>query len=346
MSDTNQLTRQWSLLKVLSSRPFGAAVKELSDDYEVSEKTIRRDLQTLRDAGFPLHERLEDHGKKCWKLDRSQGVRQLSFTFEEAVSLYLGRQFLEPLAGTLLWKGAHSAFRKIRSTLTEDSLRHLEKMAAAFYQTNVGVTDYRAKSVQVDELMVGIEERRVTLLTYHSLSATEPVTYELHPYGLVHHRHALYLVAYSPEHGEIRHFKINRVESVTLQDSQFQRPRDFDLQRHLADSFGIFRGSGRLVRVRVCFASAVARYVEEARWHASQQLSVQDDGRLIAEFELDSTEEIKKWLLSFGANAEVLAPDELRHEMRAEIERLLAIYATSGTIAQPGNGQAEPLNSR
>ena len=61
-------------------------------------------------------------------------LKALEFTVEEAAALYLGRQFLEPLAGTYFFDGAQRAFQKIRATLGDAALRHLEKLAAAFYQ--------------------------------------------------------------------------------------------------------------------------------------------------------------------------------------------------------------------
>jgi predicted DNA-binding transcriptional regulator YafY len=102
----------------------------------------------------------------------------------------------------------------------------------------------------------------------------------------------------------------------------FQPYRDFDAAAHLAASFGIYDGDGD-VTVVVRFLPAVARYVEEARWHKSQVLTPQRDGSLLARFRLSSTVEIKSWLLSFGANALVLEPAELRAAIAAELEHLL-----------------------
>ena len=122
----------------------------------------------------------------------------------------------------------------------------------------------------------------------------------IHPYGFVFHRGSLYLIAIAPEHQEVRHYKIDRIGGVDVQNLLFPKPADFDLGEQLANSFGVHRGDGEGVRVRVNFLSPVARYVEEPRWHPSQQLKKQKDGSLLAEFELAETDEIVKWILSFG----------------------------------------------
>jgi proteasome accessory factor B len=300
MSDFQPLLRQWIVLRLLSTRHHGVSVRELADETRVGQKTIRRDLQTLSSVGFPLAEIVGEHGRKLWKLDGGNGLPQLTFTFTEALSLYLGRRFLEPLAGTYIWDGAQSAFLKIRGTLTEPALHYLNKISAAFHHTTAGASDYSDKCEILDALMIGIEDRRFTTIAYQSAQSTEPVRTCIYPYGLINHRSRLYLVAFSPEHHEVRHYKVDRISEAELQDLRFHRPPGFDLQEHLAGSFGVFQGKGDSIRVRIRFLTPVVRYVDESRWHGSQKLTRQRDGTLHAEFELDDTEEIKN---GFSASA-------------------------------------------
>jgi proteasome accessory factor B len=67
----------------------------------------------------PLECVTADRGKKVWRLGEGRRRPPLSFTYEEAAALYLGRQFLEPMAGSPFWSAAQSAWQKIRSTLGE-----------------------------------------------------------------------------------------------------------------------------------------------------------------------------------------------------------------------------------
>jgi proteasome accessory factor B len=250
---------------------------------------------------------------------------ELSFALDEALALYLGRRFFEPLAGTYFWEAAQSAFRKIQACLGKSALRYLQNMAGSLYQTAIGASDYSAKAELIDQLMRGIEETKATHIVYLSLQATELVTYEVCPLGLAFHKGSLYLVANSRDHGELRHFKVDRIEEAEVGPFPFERPADFNLAEHLANSFGIFHGDGD-VAVKVRFLPAVARYVQESKWHDSQQLSPQKDGSVLAEFRLSSVEEIKHWLLGFGGKAVVLEPLELRQQIAAELGEMLANY--------------------
>jgi proteasome accessory factor B len=327
MSDQPSLLRQWTVLRILSARRQGATLRELADDAGVSSKTILRDLDRLRQIGFPLVHATSDHGRKHWKLDGTKGLLQLQFTVEEAAALYLGRQFLEPLAGTYFFDGAQRAFAKIRATLGDAALRHLEKLAAAFYQKTHGWTDYSRQSELIDDLVRAIEDRRLTVITYQSLRATEPVThYDVHPYALVWHKQALYLIAHSCDHGEVRTFKVNRISAVEVQGLPFNRPADFDPARLLAGSLGIFEGDGPVQTVRIRFSREVARVVAERTHHPSQRLRAEADGSLMAEFKLSSFEELSSWILSFGPYAEVLQPPALRDQIAATLDRALEVY--------------------
>jgi hypothetical protein len=64
MAHESPLVRQWILLRALSARPCRVTIKELVDELGVSEKTIRRDLETFCTAGFPLQETIEQFGRK------------------------------------------------------------------------------------------------------------------------------------------------------------------------------------------------------------------------------------------------------------------------------------------
>ena len=151
----------------------------------------------------------------------------MAFAFDEAVALYLGRRFMEPLAGTVFWDAARRAFQKVRACLGPGALKYLDKFSAAFHQTTFGLSDYSKQAELIDQLVLAIEERRIVLLTYQSLRSTEPTTYDAYPYGLTYHRGALYLVGHSPDHDALRHWKVNRIEAVGIDRATFQPAAGF-----------------------------------------------------------------------------------------------------------------------
>jgi len=74
--------------------------------------------------------------------------------------------------------------------------------------------------------------------------------------------------------------------------------------------------------------------VKESRWHGSQKLTTQPDGSLIAEFSLPDTQEIKRWIMSFGPSAKVLGPEALVEEIANDLQRMLWTYKNEDSEAQ------------
>lgn len=320
MAESPQLLRQWKILQLLETSRIGVTLAELVQEAEVSEKTIRRDLKVLQSV-FDIQDVSGPAGRR-WKMDSLSD--QMGFTLTELMSIYLSQQFLEPLAGTPFWQGNRRVFQRIQGSLGEAGVRYLGRLSACVLSTNVGAGSYEHRGDLIDELMVAIEDRNVTLIVYRSMQSTEPVEQEVYPLGLIHHRGRLYLIAWSSRREEVRNFKVDRIEEVESQKLRFAIPQDFDLSDWLAKSFGVWR-SGRedLQVIRVRFAPQSARYVLESKWHESQTFESQPDGSVVAEFHLPDTTEIKRWIMSFGPNAEVLGPEGLQKDIIADLREMI-----------------------
>ena len=192
----------------------------------------------------------------------------------------------------------------------------------------------------VDDLMVAIEDKLVTLIVYQSDQSTEPVEQEVYPQGFVFHRGSLYLIAWSSRRGEIRTYKMDRIDDVHSTKLPARVPENFNLADWLEHSFGVFRSDAtELQTIRIHFTHDVARYVKESNWHKSQKLTPQKDGSLIAEFQLTDTQEIKRWIMSFGPNARVLGPESLVEEMANDLQRMLSSYKNEDAEA-PAKGSS------
>ena len=87
------------------------------------------------------------------------------------------------------------------------------------------------------------------------------------------------------------------------------------------------RAGGKPQTVRIRFAADQSPYLKGRRWHASQALEEQADGSLVLTLTVASEDEIIRWVLAWGANAEVLEPKELRAKVAAVAREMAAKYA-------------------
>ena len=92
---------------------------------------------------------------------------------------------------------------------------------------------------------------------------------------------------------------------------------------HVGLTWSMVGNSSRYVSV---FSPYQARWIRERRYHPSQQTEEFPDGSLLVSMEVAGTEEVRRWLLGYGAEVEVLEPASLRAEIRTELQKLLAIY--------------------
>ena len=324
MSESPQLVRQWKLLRLFEASRTGYTVQELVREAEMSDKTIRRDIKVLQTV-FPIDEIVGERGLKRFRMKPL--AEQVGFTVTDLLSIHMSRQFLEPLAGSPFFDGQQNVQRKVKGVLGEQAVRYIEKISDKLRATAVGAGDYRKRGEMIDRLTMAIEDRKIALIVYQSMQATEPVEQEVYPLGMVYHRNSLYLIAWSSRRKEVRTYKVDRIDEAELQNLQYQVPQGFSLDDWLEKSFGVYRsGNEELQTIRVQFSRDVARYVAESNWHPSQTLEPQSDGSLIAEFQLPDTSEIKRWIMSFGVGAKVLEPQSLADEICKNFQTVVSSY--------------------
>ena len=336
MPDETSMLRHWKLIRMMSARRFGLTIREMAREMNVGDRTIRRDLELFQAAGFRLEAKSGDRGCKTWRMGDDQGHLPLTFTFEEAAALFMGRQFLEPLAGTPFWSAAQRAWGKVRASLGKNVSDYLDRFGRLFHCTSFGHGDYSHKARILEDLTFAIEEYRAVHLTYRSQQATEPATRDVYPLGWVRHRDALYLIAANPGQERPRTYKLDRIEAAEVSSIVHQLHRDFDIEAFLSGSFGIYDGEGDIT-VAVRFLPDAARYVSERRRHKSQEESRHRDGSLTVRFRLSNTVEIKSWVLGFGASAIVLEPESLRVEIAMELKQMAKAYGGMPATALAGS---------
>src|SRR5262245_44834554 len=126
-----EVIRQWSILKDLeASRRL--TIDEMSARTGVTTRTIRRDLEALQEAGFPLFDEVHD-GKRYWTLEQ-RAFRRLDdtgFNLAELSALYVSRTLAECLAATPFQDDVRRAFDKLTGALTPGMRQFLDRLPLA-----------------------------------------------------------------------------------------------------------------------------------------------------------------------------------------------------------------------
>ena len=342
MTESAQLLRQWKLLQRLSEEREGVLLSQLATDLAASDRTIRRDLAVLQSAGFPLSETRGERGVKRWRM--CPLGEQLQVGYADLISMMMSRRLLEPMAGTPFWDGHQRLLRKIRGILGERAMQYCEQLNGMLRSSGFGASDYTKRGAILDALLLGLEERRWLKVLYQGGAANAANAggewQQLGPLGVIWHNCSLYLIAWSQKRGEIRNYKVDRMEQAEAaggESNQFTIPSGFTLETWQATAFGVYRGAGhQLHNIRIRFSPESAQYVRESRWHTSQQLLDTPNGGVELQLELNELTAVTKWILGFGASAVVTEPPELRERVRAEAEGILRGLSNDSPRTQPG----------
>jgi predicted DNA-binding transcriptional regulator YafY len=326
-----EVIRQWTILRAIErARVTGVTIDELAAQCDVTTRTIRRDLQALEEAGFPLFDdRSHDDGKTRWKVN-GQAFKGLAagLTVSELCALYFSRTLVESLSGTPFRDEVESAFEKLVSGLTPHMRQFLDQLPRVL-ATKADPMRHRSADPAQQRLVARaleatLQQRQATI-TYHSKSSDRTKVYLIHPYRLAYAQGALYLLAFVPEYGEVRTFAVERIQELSLLEDRFTPIEELP-DAAFPHSLGVH--SGPPERVEIAFEPAVADYVRAREWHPSQQVRDTEGGGIAVTLQVCLDRALQSWILSFGPFARVLAPDRLAREIAEQFEEARARYVS------------------
>jgi predicted DNA-binding transcriptional regulator YafY len=324
MARGDQLARQWKIIQALIASRHGKSVPELAEMVECHTRTVYRDLEALQVAGFPVTTEREGHRMVWSLLEGHHRTLPIPLSLPELLALYFGRRLAGALKGTVFHDALESLFEKIKALLPPEMIQQLERAQAGLSVGATPAKPHAAYRGMIDMVNQAVTQRRRLDMTYRAMRARAETRRRVSPYRLLFFDGAFYVIGYCGLRQDIRVFALDRIRRLDLTDEPFDPPVDVILDDFLKSSFGVFLGPPTTVRVR--FAPEAAGYLSEKIWHASQKLHSQKDGSVIFEVEVAGTDEIKRWILTWGAQAEVLVPESLREEVRREAEDIARNY--------------------
>jgi predicted DNA-binding transcriptional regulator YafY len=318
----NRTARLRQVEELLLLSPNGLSAAELAAQLLVNRRTVYRDIDFLSAQGVPLWQQEGRFG-----LNRSRYLATVHLSYQEAIALVLAGLLL---ARSLDERNPHviAALRRLATTLPDIPSAHLKRAAER-------VEAYRANPIQVavlETIAEGWGSGRKVRVAYRSPRSGELYQRVIAPYALEPMASAIYIICYDDWAGDIRTFKLARLESAQLLDESYTIPIDFDPDEHLASSWGIMSGGG-MSEVILRFTAAAKPFVEERQWHPSQQIQTIPDGGCLLRVQVSEPLEMQPWIRSWGAQVEIMAPEWLREHIAADLQQAARQYHLSALTA-------------
>ena len=322
----DQLARQWRLIQLLARRRYGVGPDDLAAELECTKRTVYRDLDALQFAGFPVTSDKRD-GRVLYRLIEGFELGEAPFTPDELMALAFGEDLLQGLAGTVFHDSIRSALAKVRASLGPELAGFLGRLHDAFRVLPGPHKRYTEASDAIRTLNEAVLEHRSVRIAYTTGRTGETSVRTLDPYRVWYRSGGLYVIGHDHKSGEVRTFAVDRIGEATLLETRFEVPADFDFEARTASAFGVVAEPPESVRIR--FAPHWALYVQEHEWHPSQRITPLPEGGVELAMEVGLGDELRGWVLSFGAGAEVLAPEALRANVATELAKAGERYRKS-----------------
>jgi proteasome accessory factor B len=296
--------REW----LVSGRGF--TMQHAVEELEVCQRTVYRDMDYVRTLGWDVE---FCRRRRRWVLAQEGASLPLVTMREgEMVALLVAEEALRSYEGTPYADALRAAFEKLTPLLDAPvSLDLSRSPLPRMMEPHARPVD----RAQFEQLLRACQQRRRLEITYHSLARDEINTRRVDPYRLVLFAGNQYLIAYDYLRQSFRTFALGeRMRAIKETGEEYTLDPQFDLDRYLAEGFGIFHG-GPVEEVALRFSPSSARYVREGSWSETEQKEEQPDGSLLLRMRVPINVGLLRFVLQYGADVEVLSPESLRQQV-------------------------------
>lgn len=316
---SNTATRLITLIMLLERQPNQKAA-HLADELGVSIRTLHRYFEMLDEMGIPIYAERGPYGG--FSLVRGYKMPPLMLSPEEAVAVALGTGMVEELWGQLYQEPARGALAKLENLLPDEQRQEVAWARRSLIATGMHQSDLNVIAPLLEKLRRSVRERRRVSMHYQSGSSPHPSLREVDPYALVHRWGWWYVVGFCHLRQEMRTFRVDRIDDLSLTAQDFQVPGGFNIQAYLANEWK----NQPQIQVRMQFApegAHIAQY-NRAFWRS---MEVRPDGSIVVTMNVPDLNWAASNALAYGPWVTVLEPEELRRMVAEWAQTIAGQYA-------------------
>lgn len=305
----NRFDRIVAILIQLQSRRIVKA-QELADRFEVSLRTIYRDIRTLETSGVPIY----SEAGVGYSIVDGYRLPPVMFTREEATSFVAAEKLMQKFTDKSLGKHYESAMYKLKSVL-----RGTEKDWVSAIETRVAINSSEElfnKNVPdaLEILFEGIAEKKQVFLLYHSQVSDFPTERQIEPVGIFHENRHWYVMGFCHLRNDYRQFRTDRIQKIARTEIPFN-------QNHLSLDHFLKNPATAQHKIRILVDKEVVKYIKSDLKHYGF-VSEKDLGNQVEITFLcrDLEDGFSRWYLMFGDYATILEPERLKTRIREIIK--------------------------
>ena len=285
-----------------------------------STRSLRRYLAILGDAGFPLY---FDRAANAYRFAEGYSLKRLDLTSGELFGLVALRSLSASIGGTI---GA--SIEEVAEKLVGSAGSGARARVEA-----VSPVAFRLSEIRLDEqgerafALLSSAERASRSVRFSYLDKEGRASSRVaDPYGFIVNAGRVYCVAYDHTRKDKRTFAVDSISEPLVLAKTFQRPDDFNVEAYAAASISGVLHADHTTDVRVRFAPRVAKAAIAARIVAERRVKQAKDGSTEITYRVGDVDELVRWVLGWGAQAEIVGPRAARTRIAALAKEIAAKY--------------------
>lgn len=317
--------RQIYILSLLSQNPIGYTADEIVEklkkwDVVLTKRTINRDIDELS-MSYAIEE--EERNGKTYFLARKFSMENVDLTIQDLMAISFMQQLVQQYEHTIMGKAAEEMLQKIASNTGNLNRKHLEELSKTIRFIDRNEWKNQDVKPEIEQMITAaIEKQNKIEIQYHSWNSDETTKRVIHPYSMTFIDQYLCVEGYCELRKELRTFRLSRIQNVTVLKEQFQIPETYHKKDE--DKF-IYLGGKDKEQLIIQFDVETGRYIREYEAHRADRLTENEEGVLF-EKRTAITTEVIRWILRFGAGAKVVQPENLKEQIKTEIEKMKKLY--------------------
>ena len=315
--------RLLQLEQILLAYPEGLRKAEIARKLGVHRATVGRYIEEL------------SHRLPIWEDDNLVGINRddylthVRLTIHESMALHLAARLMATRTDKHNPHAA-AALRKIGQ-----SLKQFAPLVSRHLLASAEVMDDAARRhdpvyLEVLETLTQAWSQGRMVHLWHRHESGRVYEYDFAPYFIEPYAigQTAHVIGLREPPGAVRTFKLERIQRIEIikPPREYTIPADFDPRETLADAWGIWYTEAEPVEVVLRFHPRVVGRVRETQWHRSERVEEQPDGYLLWRAWIAEPQEMLPWIRGWGADVEVVEPEELRERIIGEARRLAAMY--------------------
>jgi predicted DNA-binding transcriptional regulator YafY len=285
-----------------------------------STRSLRRYLAVLGEAGFPWH---FDRTANAYRFAEGYSLKRLDLSNGELFGLVALRSLGASIGGTI-GSSIDEVTEKLVGTAGRNAKAHVDgRSSVAFRLAEIHLDSDGERAFG----LLGSAERSLRTVEFDYLdkeSARSRRTAD--PYGFIINGGRIYCVAYDRARKDMRTFAVDSVSNVAVTARTFVKPGDFDVESYAASSISGVLAGEPTAEVAVRFAPRVAKAAIAARVVTDRRVDRRDDGSVEIAYRVADVDELVRWVLGWGAQAEIVSPAAARLRIAALVKEIASKY--------------------